>query len=101
MWYFMVPEVVFGQDALSRLAEFKGKSAFIVTDKNIVSLGFIDRVKEQLSQAGIKSDVFDEIQPDPSLQMVKKGTALMRQYEPDWIVAVGGGTAMDRAKAMR
>jgi alcohol dehydrogenase class IV len=101
MWYFMVPEVVFGQDALSRLAEFKGKSAFIVTDKNIVSLGFIDRVKEQLSQAGIKSDVFDEVQPDPSLQMVSKGTALMRQYEPDWIVAVGGGSVMDAAKAMR
>jgi alcohol dehydrogenase class IV len=101
MWYFMVPEVVFGQDALSRLAEFKGKSAFIVTDKNMVSLGFIDRVKEQLSQAGIKSDVFDEIQPDPSLQMVKKGTALIRQYEPDWIVAVGGGSVMDAAKAMR
>ena len=101
MWYFMVPEVVFGQDALSRLAEFKGKSAFIVTDKNIVSLGFIDRVKEQLSQAGIKSDVFDEVEPDPSLQTVKKGTALMRQYEPDWVVAIGGGSVMDAAKAMR
>ena len=101
MWYFMVPEVVFGQDSLSRLAELKGKSAFIVTDRNIVSLGFVDRVKEQLSQAGIKSNVFDEIQPDPSLQTVKKGTALMRQYEPDWIVAVGGGSVMDAAKAMR
>ena len=101
MWYFVVPEVVFGEDALSRLAEFKGKLAFVVTDKNIVSLGFIGRVKEQLSQAGIKSEVFDEVEPEPSLQTVKKGTALMRQHGPDWIVAVGGGSVMDAAKAMR
>jgi len=101
MWYFVVPEVVFGEDALSRLAELKGKSAFIVTDKNIVNLGFIDKVKEQLAQAGIKSNVFDEVEPDPSLQTVRKGVALMNQYQPDWIVAVGGGSVMDAAKAMR
>ncbi|MFC2050130.1 iron-containing alcohol dehydrogenase [Chloroflexota bacterium] len=101
MWYFVVPEVVFGQDALIRLSELQGKSAFIVTDKNIVSLGFIDRVKEQLSQAGIRSDVFDEVEPDPSLQTVRKGVALMNQYGLDWIVAVGGGSVMDAAKAMR
>ncbi|MBM4446987.1 MAG: iron-containing alcohol dehydrogenase [Chloroflexi bacterium] len=101
MWYFVTPEVVFGQDALSRLAEMKGKSAFIVTDKNIVSLGLIDRVKEQLSQAGIKATVFDEVEPDPSLQTVRKGVALMNQSGPDLVVAVGGGSVMDAAKAMR
>ena len=101
MWYFVVPEVVFGEDALSRLAELKGKSAFIVTDKNIVNLGFIDKVKEQLSQAEMKCNVFDEVEPDPSLQTVRKGVALMNQYQPDWIVAVGGGSVMDAAKAMR
>jgi len=101
MWYFVVPEVVFGQDALSRLAELQGKSAFIVTDKNIVSLGFVDKVKEQLSQAGIKSNVFDEVEPDPSFQTVRKGVALMNQYVPDLVVAVGGGSVMDAAKAMR
>ncbi len=101
MWYFVVPEVVFGQDALSRLAELKGKSAFIVTDKNIVNLGLIDKVKEQLSQAGIKATVFDEVEPDPSLQTVRKGVALMNQSGPDLVVAVGGGSVMDAAKAMR
>ena len=101
MWYFVVPEVVFGQDALSHLAELKGKSAFIVTDKNIVKLGFVDRVKEQLSQAGIQATVFDEVEPDPSLQTVQKGVALMNQYGPDLVVAVGGGSVMDAAKAMR
>jgi len=101
MWYFVVPEVVFGEDALSRLAELEGKSAFIVTDKNIVKLGLIDKVKEQLSQASIADTVFDEVEPDPSLQTVKKGVALMNQYEPDLVVAVGGGSVMDAAKAMR
>jgi alcohol dehydrogenase class IV len=101
MWYFVVPEVVFGQDALSRLAELKGKSAFIVTDKNIVNLGLIDKVKKQLSQAGIKTIVFDEVEPDPSLQTVRKGISLMNQHKPDWVVAVGGGSVMDAAKAMR
>ena len=101
MWYFVVPLVVFGQDALSHLAQLKGKSAFIVTDKNIVSLGLIDKVKEQLSQAGIPAAVFDEVEPDPSLQTVQKGVALMDQYGPDLVVAVGGGSVMDAAKAMR
>ncbi len=102
MWYFVVPEVVFGQDALSRLAELKGRTAFIVTDKNIESLGFIEKVKEHLSQAGITtSKVFDEVEPDPSLQTIRKGVSLMHQFEPDWVVAVGGGSVMDAAKAMR
>jgi alcohol dehydrogenase class IV len=101
MWYFVVPQVVFGQDALSHLAELKGKSAFIVTDKNIVKLGLVDKVKEQLSQARIQASIFDEVEPDPSLQTVQKGVALMNQYGPDLVVAVGGGSVMDAAKAMR
>jgi len=101
MWYFVIPNVVFGQDALSHVAELKEKSAFIVTDKNIVKLGLVDKVKEQLSQAEIQATVFDEVEPDPSLQTVQKGVALMNQYGPDLVVAVGGGSVMDAAKAMR
>jgi len=102
MWYFVCPEVVFGEDALSRLAELRGKSAFIVTDKNMVKLGLVDRVKEQLALAEIATEhVFDEVEPDPSLETVRKGSAMMRRSEPDWVVAVGGGSVMDAAKAMR
>ncbi len=101
MWYFVAPQVVFGQDALSHLAELNGKSAFIVTDKNIVSLGLVGKVKEQLSQAGIQATVFDGVEPDPSLQTVQKGVAMMNQHGPDLVVAVGGGSVMDAAKAMR
>jgi len=101
MWYFIAPQVVFGQDALSYLAELKGKLAFIVTDKNISSLGLVDKVKEQLSQAGIQATIFDEVEPDPSLQTVERGVAMMNQHGPDLVVAVGGGSVMDVAKAMR
>lgn len=101
MWYFVIPKVVFGQDALSHLAELKGKLAFIVTDKNIVELGLVDKVKEQLCQAEIQATVFDEVEPDPSLQTVQKGVALMNKYGPDLVIGVGGGSVMDAAKAMR
>jgi len=101
MWYFVVPQVVFGEDALSKLAELHGKSAFIVTDKVISGLGLIDKVKEQLALAGMTAQVFDEVEPDPSLQTVRKGISLMHKQKPDWVVAVGGGSVMDAAKAMR
>ena len=100
MRYFVAPEVVFGQDALSRLSELKGKSAFIVAGKNVMKLGFVDKVKERLSHAGIKSTVFAEVEPEPSFETIRRGSALMRQYVPDWVVAVGGGSVMDAAKAM-
>jgi alcohol dehydrogenase class IV len=101
MWYFVVPQVVFGEDALTKLAELSGKAAFIVTDKIINGLGLIGKVKEQLALAGMTCTVFDEVEPDPSLQTVRKGIALMHQHKPDWVVAVGGGSVMDAAKAMR
>ncbi len=101
MQYFSAPEVVYGQDSLNRLRELKGEKAFIVTDKNIMRLGFIDQVKERLSQAEIKSTVFSEVEPEPSFETARRGAALMRQLEPDWVIAVGGGSVMDAAKTMR
>jgi alcohol dehydrogenase class IV len=100
MWYFVTPEVVYGQDAVSRLGQLEGKSAFIVTDANMVKLGFVDKVKEQLSKAGIGSTVFDEVEPDPLLETVKRGSSEMTKSGPDLIMAVGGGSVMDAAKAM-
>jgi alcohol dehydrogenase class IV len=100
MWYFVTPEVVYGQDAVSRLGQLEAKSAFIVTDANMVKLGFVDKVKEQLSKAGIGSTVFDEVEPDPLLETVKRGASEITKSGPDLIVALGGGSVMDAAKAM-
>lgn len=100
MWYFVSPEVVFGEDALSRLDELEGKRAFIVTDKKMVSIGFVDKVKEHLSGAGIDCQLFDEVEPEPSIETVKKGAEVIGDYEADWIVGLGGGSAIDAAKAI-
>jgi alcohol dehydrogenase class IV len=100
MWYFNSPLIVFGEDALTELASIEGKRALVVTDANIVELGFVDRVGAQLKAAGLQYEVFAEVEPDPSLQTVKRGAARMRQYQPDWIIGLGGGSCMDAAKAM-
>jgi alcohol dehydrogenase class IV len=100
MWYFISPEIVYGEDSLSRLEELKGKRALIVTDKQIESIGFVAQVRERLSQAGIDCRVYDEVESEPSIENVKKGAEAVRIYEPDWIVGLGGGSVMDAAKTM-
>ena len=100
MWFFKCPEFCFGEDALTQLASLPGKRAFIVTDENIVALGFVTAVQEQLASANIESQVFAEVEPDPSIQTVKRGADAMLAYEPDWVVGLGGGSSMDAAKAM-
>jgi len=100
MWYFISPEIVYGEDALSRLDELEGKRTFIVTDKQIVSIGFADRVRERLSQAGMECRVYDEVESEPSIETVKKGAESARIYGPDWIVGLGGGSVMDAAKSI-
>lgn len=100
MWYFISPEVVFGEDALSHLDELQGKRAFIVTDKNMINMGFSDQVKEHLSIAGIDCQIFSEVEPEPSIETVKRGAEVLRDYAPDWIVGLGGGSVIDAAKAI-
>lgn len=99
MWYFGSPEIVFGEDALNRLEELTGQRAFIVTDANMVRLGFVERVQERLAVANIESAVFSEVEPDPSLQTVRRCAAAMAAYGPDWIIGLGGGSSLDAAKA--
>jgi alcohol dehydrogenase class IV len=100
MWYFNSPLIVFGEEALSELASIEGCKAFIVTDANVAKLGYVDRVAEKLTTAGLQYQVFAGVEPDPSLETVRRGAELMRQYEPDWIIGLGGGSSMDAAKAM-
>jgi len=100
MWYFNSPLIVFGEDALSELAVLEGRRAFIVTDANIARLGYVDTVGQRLLAAGLEYRVFAEVEPDPSLDTVKRGAEQVRAYNPDWIIGLGGGSAMDAAKAM-
>jgi alcohol dehydrogenase class IV len=100
MWFFTSPQIVFGEGALSYLAQIRGTRALIVTDAQMVRLGFVDLVKEQLAQANIQARVFDEVEPEPTLDTVQRGAARAREYAPDWIIGLGGGSPMDAAKAI-
>jgi len=100
MWYFVSPEIVFGEGALDALDELEGQRALIVTDGTLVKLGMVDKVKAHLDKAGIEAYVFDAVEPDPSVQTVRRGAQVAQEYEPDWIIGLGGGSPMDAAKAI-
>jgi len=99
MWYFRSPEIVFGDDALSKLETLPGKQAFIVTDGNMLKLGYVERVQQRLASAGLPSAVFAEVEPDPCLQTVQRAAQAMTECQPDWIIGLGGGSCLDAAKA--
>lgn len=100
MWYFVSPRIVFGEGALDALDELEGKHALVVTDVNLAKAGLLNKVKDHLDKAGIEVHVFDQVEPDPSVQTVLKGSELARKLGPDWIVGLGGGSPMDAAKAI-
>ncbi|MBN1314859.1 MAG: iron-containing alcohol dehydrogenase, partial [Anaerolineales bacterium] len=100
MWYFVSPQVVFGDGALDALDEIKGERALIVTDARLVELGLVQTVRAHLDKAGIKVRIFDAVEPDPSIQTVRQGAEAAREFKPDWIIGLGGGSSIDAAKAM-
>ena len=100
MWNFSSPLISYGDNALEYLLQIRGKKAFIVTDKNIVKLGLLKLVTDQLDAAGKKWEVFDEVEPEPSLITIKKGGQAVAKSQPDWVIGVGGGSVMDAAKAI-
>jgi len=100
MWFFRSPEIVFGEDALDYLLEIQGSKALIVTDQNIVALGFVEQVQAILAKAGIGAAVFAEVEPNPSMENVQRGAEAARTYGPDWIVGLGGGSSIDAAKSI-
>jgi alcohol dehydrogenase class IV len=91
---------VFGEGALDALDELHGRRALIVTDANMVRIGLVDKVKVHLAKAGLDIHVFDQVEPDPSVQTVVRGAEIARDVQPDWIVGLGGGSPMDAAKAI-
>ncbi|HOG45057.1 MAG TPA: iron-containing alcohol dehydrogenase [Anaerolineae bacterium] len=100
MWYFVSPQIVFGEGALDALDELVGRRALVVTDATLVRLGLVEEVAAHLARAGLELRVFDEVEPDPSVATVRRGAALALEYEPDWIVGLGGGSCLDAAKAI-
>jgi alcohol dehydrogenase class IV len=94
-------ELLFGRDCLEHLKTLKGTKAFIVTGgSSMRKSGILQEVMDLLAEAGIKSEVFSGVEPDPLFSTVYRGAEAMKAFGPDVIVALGGGSAMDAAKAM-
>jgi len=99
---FTLPRDLYhGKGSIEELKNLKGKKAFVVTGGGSMKrFGFLDRVENALKEAGMEVQLFEGVEPDPSVTTVMKGAAAMREFEPDWIVAIGGGSPIDAAKAM-
>ena len=99
---FTIPrDVYFGSGALENLKNLKGSRAFIcVGGGSMRRGGFLQRAEEYLTEAGFEVRLFEGIESDPSIETVTKGAQAMLEFEPDWIVAMGGGSPIDAAKAM-
>ena len=106
MLWFRTPEKVYFKKgsmpvALDELGTIMHKKkAFIVTDSFLYKNGYVKGIEEKLDAMGIQHTCFYEVAPDPTLQCAQKGADMMRSFEPDTIIALGGGSAMDAAKIM-
>ncbi|MGG7177797.1 iron-containing alcohol dehydrogenase [Clostridium paraputrificum] len=99
---FTLPrDIYFGKDSLEVLKTIKGnKVTIVVGGGSMRKFGFLDKIQSYLEEAGLKIDLIEGVEPDPSVETVMNGAERMRSYKPDWIVAVGGGSPIDAAKAM-
>ena len=102
MQRFTLPRDLYhGKGALEALKNFEGRRAMIcVGGGSMKRFGFLDKAEAYLKEAGMEVELFEGIEPDPSVETVMKGAAAMEKFQPDWIVAIGGGSPIDAAKAM-
>ena len=102
MMRFTLPrDLYYGKGALEQLKNLDGKKAMLVLGGgSMKKFGFVDKVVAYLKEAGIETQLFENVEPDPSVETVMKGAAAMREFEPDWIISMGGGSPIDAAKAM-
>lgn len=99
---FCLPRDVYhGKGCLEELKNLRGKKAILVVGGGSMKRqGFLDKAVDYLKQAGMEVRLFEGVEPDPSVETVMKGAKAMREFEPDWIVSMGGGSPIDAAKAM-
>jgi len=99
---FTIPrDLYFGENSVEYLKSVKGSKAMIVIgSQRLIKDGTIPNIQSLLKEAGVASEIFSGVEPDPSIATVKKGVEAMNQYQPDLIIGVGGGSPIDAAKAM-
>jgi len=101
---FLLPmRIIFGNDVINQIGEEArklGKRAFIVTDKGVLKTGYIERIQQLLNVVDIKSEVFSDVDPNPRDKSVQKGFDRAAKFKADMLLGVGGGSAIDTAKAI-
>ncbi len=99
---FSIPrDITYGEGALKKLASLDGKKAAVVTGgSSMKKFGFLDQAAAYLKEAGMDTILIDGVEPNPSVATVQRGAKAMLDFGPDWIVAIGGGSAIDAAKVM-
>jgi alcohol dehydrogenase class IV len=99
---FTLPRDLYhGKGSIEALKTLKGSRAIVVVGGGSMKrFGFLDKVVSYLKEAGMEVSLFEGVEPDPSVETVLKGAAAMRDFEPDWIISIGGGSPIDAAKAM-
>ena len=102
LWFKVPPKVYFKRGALDlALKELSGKKrAFIVTDRFLFNSGAVDNITRVLDEIGIEHEVFFDVKPDPTLSTINQAMAVLKPFEPDVIISLGGGSPMDAAKIM-
>lgn len=99
---FTIPrDIYYGKGSLEALKSVKGNKAIIVVGGGSMKrFGFLAKVEEYLKEAGMETKLIEGVEPDPSVETVMKGAEAMREFQPDWVVSIGGGSPIDAAKAM-
>lgn len=102
MGRFTLPRDLYhGKGALEALKTFTGKKAVVVVGGGSMKrFGFLDKAVSYLEEAGMEVKLIENVEPDPSVETVMRGAKVMQEFEPDWIIAMGGGSPIDAAKAM-
>lgn len=102
MGRFTLPRDLYhGKGSLAELANLEGKKAIVVVGGGSMKrFGFLDKAVGYLKDAGMEVQLFENVEPDPSVETVMRGAKAMQEFQPDWIVAMGGGSPIDAAKAM-
>lgn len=103
LWFKVPPKVYFKRGAIDlALRELQGKKrAFIVTDRFLFNSGAVNNITNILDEVGIDHQIFFDVTPDPTIATINQAMDIIRPYEPDVIIALGGGSPMDAAKIMR
>lgn len=102
-WFKVPPKIFFEWDSIQYLSAMPDISrAFIVTDESMVRLGYVDKILYYLRKREVycHSEIYSDVEPDPSIETIHRGVAAMKSFNPDVIIALGGGSAIDAAKAM-